>query len=64
MDGSTSLKTGDYQNSTTEPLSEKQEEKEGSEKELEKETDAEVKDEFGNRANSPHYGMCIFLFCF
>ncbi|XP_017327405.1 GON-4-like protein isoform X5 [Ictalurus punctatus] len=56
-DGSKSLKTSDHSFPTADPLPEKQEERDESEKgvEEEKETETEIKDESGSGANSPHH---------
>ncbi|KAI5618229.1 GON-4-like protein, partial [Silurus asotus] len=55
-DGSKSQKTGDHSFPTVDPLPEKQEERDESEKGVqeEKEIETEVKDESGSGANSPH----------
>ncbi|KAK3551157.1 hypothetical protein QTP70_013892 [Hemibagrus guttatus] len=56
--GSKSLKTSDHSFPTADPLPEKQDEREESEKGVEekKETETELKDESGSGANSPHPG--------
>ncbi|XP_058248102.1 GON-4-like protein isoform X4 [Hemibagrus wyckioides] len=56
--GSKSLKTSDHSFPTADPLPEKQDEREESEKGVEekKETETELKDESGSGANSPHHG--------
>ncbi|XP_060777852.1 GON-4-like protein isoform X2 [Neoarius graeffei] len=53
-DGSKSLKTDDQSFPAAEPLPEKQEERDESEKGVEKETETDVKDESGSGTNSPH----------
>lgn len=54
--------TGDHSFPTADPLPEKQDYRDDSEKgvEEEKETETEFKDESGSAANSPHHGTCIY----
>lgn len=56
------MKTGDHTFPTADPLPEKQDERDDSEKgvEEEKETETGVKDESGSTATSPHHGTYIY----